>query len=220
MSDLLRITTSHPLEREFEAWIADAVENYFESVGVGATVWSVSPTDEKTWPADLGVRLPAKLVGLQVKRPTVSKSTNAASRVTYDRIQWSLVSPSGQRSLIASAPEIYYCFPCFLNRKHRRHVLAHCLFWRPNGAVPSQVWYENGNAHTAPSIADAPRWGRFVEQVVSCRIGQLVVNTDMVSTYFRELRQKLTSQESEQTAASTSDDVGSSFATTFMALEV
>lgn len=50
--NLLEVTLSTPLEREYEAWIIRGIEQYFFSLGERVLVWAVSPSNEVNWPAD------------------------------------------------------------------------------------------------------------------------------------------------------------------------
>ncbi len=220
MPDILDITISHPLEREYEAWLAAAIENYFESLKITGAVWAISPLDETTWPADLGVRFPAKLVGLQVKRPTIATPTTSSGKVTFDRIRWTLANPKGQSALVSSMPEIYYCFPCFINRQHRIHALSHCVFWRPNPTPPTLVWYENPRAHAVPSVSHEMRGGRFMERVVGCEIGYPAFNSELVSQFFGRLHSAVRQATEAAEPEPTRHEASAFFTTLFLAIGV
>lgn len=204
MTTILDVKISLPLEREYESWIATGIEDYFNGLGIPSKVWAISPFVEKNWPADLGLGFPSKLIGLQVKRPLISSSLSASLKISFDRILWDLAKPAGQSALLASMPEIYYCFPCFLNREYKKVALDHSIFWRPNLPIPNRVWYENPMAHKNPTIADNMRWGRFVEQVMSCKAGYLAVNDGMISEFFDRFR----SAANENSRIALSEDGG------------
>ena len=69
MTIFLETTISKPQEREYEAWIVQGIEEYFERLGAAAyAIWAVSPHDEAHWPADEALAMGCKLVGLQFKQ--------------------------------------------------------------------------------------------------------------------------------------------------------
>jgi hypothetical protein len=182
LTALLNVVLSHPLEREYEAWVARSIEDYFVDAGIGASVWAISPADEVNWPADLAIAFPAKLLGLQIKRPY------AKTPSSFSALYWKLAQPAGQRELVLKTPEIYYCFPCFLNRNFRRVSLPHCVFWRPDHSpIPSKVWYDN--VHGRIRVADKMRWGRLIERLTNCEIGYLVDNSNAANNYIARFRQ-------------------------------
>lgn len=167
MTDLLKATHAHPLEREFEAWIVQGIERYFSDLGVAFAIWAVSPDIEAIWPADEKLLVGCKIVGLQFKQAKL-----AAGTLGFDRLKWTLHNPTGQFALVQSTPEIYYCLPTFVNRAARSHALDHCLFWRPEAATNYNVWYDNPAAHTPyKRVRDAMRWGHFMEALLSCTVG-------------------------------------------------
>lgn len=220
MTSILDISISHPLEREYEAWIISGIENYFSDIKVNAAVWAISPVDESTWPADIGVSFPAKLVGLQIKRPMLQSSGGHGTKVGFDQVKWSLANPKGQATLVSLIPEIYYCLSCFINRMHRRQSLAHCLFWRPTASPPSHVWYENPKALTAPSISHEMRWGNFVEKVLGCQIGYPAFDAELVSQFFARMRNTVRQTVKEPVLQGGADEENSSFNTLFLAVQI
>ncbi len=192
MSILLLETLSVPLEREHEAWIVRQIEDYFSDSGRRVKIWAVSPSDEKTWPADEHLAAEGKLVGLQFKRAHVATGSNP---IDLSRLKWSFASPPGQFELIQRRPEIFYCLPTFINRQWQRAALQHCLFWRPEPTDPTDLnaWYENPGALTPyNALGAAPlayRWGRFYELLSGCRIGKKIGLADeTLPSYLAGLR--------------------------------
>jgi hypothetical protein len=164
----LVVSHSLPLEREFEAWIVRAIEDDLDCRNLTYFLTAVSPTDEKTWPADESLLAFNKLVGLQFKRPHLA----ASGGLSYSRLRWSLSQPPTQYPLVMKTPEVFYCLPTFVNRTLSRCSLQHALFWRPEPGPDREVWYDNPRAQTAyKRVCDAFRWGRFVEGVLECTIG-------------------------------------------------
>ena len=162
---------ARPLEREFEAWIVREIEDYFQEVGLSVLVWAVSPTFEKTWPADEVIGVTGKLIGLQFKQAQLTTGT-----LNFDRLKWSLREPKGQYELVQQRSEIFYALPTFINRTWARGSLNHCLFWRPpTGVVDYNAWYANPGAttpHRELVRSDGSmRWGELVESVARCHIG-------------------------------------------------
>lgn len=182
MSIFLQTIFTKPQEREFEAWIIHCIEEYFEQLGTARyAVWAVSPNDEAYWPADEALAVGCKLVGLQFKQAKLENGP-----LLFDRLKWTLHQPPGQFGLIQGRPEIYYCFPTFINRKFRRRALDHCIFWRPGSAVNFNVWYDNPRARTPyRSACESMRWGRFIERILSCEIGIRINSVDQANTYIR-----------------------------------
>jgi hypothetical protein len=68
MSYHLKELAIKPLEREYEGWISNEIENYFKSFGVDCDVLSISPHGEKIFPSDMSLFFRGKLLGLQLKR--------------------------------------------------------------------------------------------------------------------------------------------------------
>jgi hypothetical protein len=167
MNNFLKARHAHPLEREYEAWIVQGIEQYFTNLGIEFAIWAVSPELEATWPADEKLLVGCKIVGLQFKQAKLGAGTLA-----FDRLKWSLHSPKGQFELVKSTPEIFYCLPTFVDRAVRSHALNHALFWRPGSATDYNVWYDNPAALTPYNkVRDAMRWGHFMEALLSCTVG-------------------------------------------------
>ena len=61
-----------PLEREYEGWIVEQIEQYFRAINRQVSIFAVSPKLESNYPADEVVAINSKLVGLQFKRPHMS----------------------------------------------------------------------------------------------------------------------------------------------------
>lgn len=190
MSDLLNILWTHPLEREYEGWVAREIEDYFTSVGRAAKIFAVSPVTEKKWPADEELSAFYKVVGLQLKRPylrgndpapqnlywKLGRRTGAAQQKpsgVSGRRKRSAVTPS-QFEGIGASKSIVYCLPTFLNQGYRRASLPHCLFWHPDD--PETPDWDNNPASATievdyASIKQAQRWGYFVEALIACDRG-------------------------------------------------
>jgi len=186
MTELLKKIRSYPLEREYEGWVTYQIEEYFDSLLIKADIWAVSPDDEVNWPADEHLVVGSKLVGLQFKKPQLVPTTTGT--VNYDRLKWSFHNPNGQFDLVQKRSEIFYCLPTFLNRKWRKQALDHCLFWRPDKTKNYNAWYNNQNARTPYNQLEyEPRWGLFVERLLSCKIGKLIDSFDDARMYIKSL---------------------------------
>lgn len=185
--DYLQRRFGLPLEREYEAWIVRQIEAYFKVLGIEIVVFAVSPEDEKTWPADEVVAHKGKLVGLQFKRAHLSSPS--ATPNNFPGLFWDLSSPTGQLQLVANHTEIFYCLPTFVNREVRPRALHHCLFWRPDDDSHKQAWYCNHDPRVRTKhncIADAKRWGRFVELFLECNVGRKLAELAFVD-YMRQI---------------------------------
>lgn len=205
--DLLDTFLSLPLEREFEGWITERILEYFESVNIQAHVWAVSPTDEKTWPADEHVWMSGKLFGLQFKRPYMADPLAGQAEQDFRRLYWPLNEKPDQFLLLRKRPEIFYCLPTFTNRHWRKPSLHHCVVWRPTPrAQPMTVWYDNthGNirswARNIERHANSYRWGNFVERIQQCNFGLPVVGgvAEGPIEYLLELEHELLLLRSER----------------------
>lgn len=183
--DYLAKHISYPLEREYEAWIMQQIDDYFAAFGIAVDLFAVSPADEETWPADEVVGYQGKIVGLQFKKPRLAPSPP----VDFSRLHWDFAQPPHQLARVISHPEIFYCLPTFMNRRLRGKALTHCLFWRPTDASDHRAWYENNSPKVKTQhwkISDAARWGFFVEQFISCKIGRRLKG-QRFSDYMRSL---------------------------------
>jgi hypothetical protein len=188
MLDYLSLTWSHPLEREYEAWLVHGIEDYFLRIGAQAAVFAVSPTDEKTWPADEALTVDCKVIGLQIKRPTVSRPCHPND---FSKLSWNLANPPYQLARVLAHKEIHYVLPTFTNRTIRSQSLHHTLFWRPSHGDDFQVWYKNNGPKVKTSHSDvssAPRWGLFVESIVRCDTGIVLNIGASLSEYIRSLK--------------------------------
>tara|TARA_R110002110_G_scaffold414951_1_gene646856 strand:+ start:154686 stop:155354 length:669 start_codon:yes stop_codon:yes gene_type:complete len=183
MSHPLDIKYSIPLEREYESWIAEGIEKYFENIGIKVDIWAVSPSVEKKWPSDEQMIVNGKLIGLQVKRAHYSHTVSDPKK--FGKLHWLFSNPKGQYDLVKCFPEIYYCLPTFLNRGIKKEALSHCLFWRPEGGVDnSRAWYDNPLAGKPfNKICNAPRWGKFLEGIYDCTVGKRVRSVTEISDY-------------------------------------
>jgi hypothetical protein len=162
-----------PLEREYEAWITDAIDRYFLVTRRKVSIFAISPSEEILWPADEVLAAEGKVVGLQFKAPKLSNSSSLAA-IDPARMYWSLHSPAHQFELIQRHDEIFYCLPTFTNRRYRHVALQHCLFWRPNDDS-KMAWYDNPSPRVRTAntkLAVESRWGYFVEQLLYCNVGR------------------------------------------------
>lgn len=180
MIDLLLPRFSKPIEREYEGWLVRAIEKYFQDLGIFAVMWAVSPTFESSWPADEHLYTSGKIIGLQIKKATLSNRKNP--NYDFTDLKWNLHDPRRQFELIQKRSEIYYCLPTFINRKWKDKALEHCIFWRPEKHIEYYPWYNNPRAknNLYSSISNHPntlRWGHFYEKVIACEIGKRL-NTD------------------------------------------
>ena len=200
MVDLLTPQHSKPLEREYEGWLVYEIEHYFQELGLKFSIWAVSPTKEKYWPADEHLLTHGKLIGLQLKKATLA--TKSGRKPDFSRLKWLLQDPKGQFELVQKRPEIFYCLPTFVNRNWRRRALDHALFWRPGEDVNYNAWYDNPNAQTPyKNLAHDPlamRWGAFYEQLVACNIGKKLDSDFSIETYLEELRQEMERERLEE----------------------
>jgi hypothetical protein len=208
MTIFLETTISRPQEREYEAWIVQEIEEYFERLGAAAyAIWAVSPHDEAHWPVDEALAMGCKLVGLQFKQAKL-----ADDNPEFDRLKWTLHQPPGQFALVQKNPEIFYCLPTFINRRFRKRALDHCLFWRPDTQNDLNVWYDNPAAGTPyKKVCNSMRWGRFIEAVLSCQIGIRVTSVEQANQYIRSFsgrareayikRERLNQEEDGQPAS-------------------
>ena len=188
MIKYLQTVYSNPLEREYEGWVVEGLERYFRRIGQKIIIWALSPKYEKAWPADEVSTIHGKLVGLQFKQAKMAKNNNPE----FNRLHWTLGSPSGQYNNIQATKEIYYVLPTFINRHYHREALHHCLFWRPDLTISdTQAWYDNSKATTAHNFLSndpfAYRWGRFVELIENCDIGRKVQSVENVQEFIRKI---------------------------------
>lgn len=195
---LLDTYISIPLEREYEAWIVCEIESYFKAIGIVCDIWAISPKLEKTWPADEKFGFDGKVIGLQFKRPKLANLKKKNPIVSYDRLRWSLSTPKGQFQVILGTSDIYYCLPTFINREYRSNALDHCLFWHPNSKPKSfEFWYDNSSIKTSitnqlmSKSPDVMRWGHFVEQFSSCKIGTRVKAGNSISNYLAPIQRNI-----------------------------
>lgn len=208
MLDFLKVKYTKPIEREYESWIVQEIEKYFNSLGINFVLFAVSPQDEKDWPADIQISHPGFLVGLQFKRAMIDKSKFATD---LNDLYWSLGTPKRQFYNILATKEIYYCLPTFINRSFNHQSLHHCLFWRPNIKTIVQDITRNGLAYIIQNklakntknpflylrakygsknsdktcfrhIKKAHRWGLFVEEIPE--IGKRIYNTNDIKNAF------------------------------------
>lgn len=203
----LDIKFSNPLEREYEAWIIQGIENYFNSLGQKIAIWAVSPSDEVNWPADEHLVVGKKLIGLQLKK--VTYQDDGIRPKTFGRLNWTFHNPKGQFDLVMKFPEIFYCLPTFINRDYKNQAIHHCLFWRPNISVKhnQNAWYDNPNAKTPfKSISNAPRWGYFIEQIVNCSVGKKINSINDAKLYINSIREFMKDSNNENRSENSSVD--------------
>lgn len=187
--NLLKIKYNRPLEREFESWIIQGIENYFQKINKRITIFAFSPSQEKLFPADEVMAFECKIIGLQFKRPELSKvRSDQKNGQDISNIKWELRNPTGQFSNIQTNEIIFYCLPTFFNRDFKSVALDHCIFWRPGStAKPTAYWYNNGRVgnRNGAITAEGMRWGMFVEGLYSCNIGKKVKSTDVTDNLIR-----------------------------------
>lgn len=161
MNNLLNIKHGIPFEREYEAWIVDGIERYFQKFRRQVDIWAVSPRDEKIWPADEELSIDRKIIGLQMKR-TLSSNPASIPQNMQD-LHWKFNNPPNQHALISKREEIYYCLPTFLNRDCKYHSLDHCVFWRPETyKAYSQGWYgKQKKSRAYEDLGAEMRWGKI-----------------------------------------------------------
>jgi hypothetical protein len=202
--ELLNTVMSLPLEREFEGWITWTVLDYLEEVGIDARIWSISPQDEHTWPADETLLLEGKVIGLQFKRPYLADPLQGEPFPHYNRLYWPLGHDPAQFRLVKANEEIFYCLPTFTNRTWRKASLHHCLFWRPTRKMgPGDVWYENsqnvpGWSGSIDRHYTSFRWGAFFERLVQCSFGWRVTAEGPIREYHMHLRSAIRAAELEK----------------------
>ena len=188
---MLRTKITHPLEREYEGWLAREIEDHYATLGHAIHVIVVSPRVEAKWPADLSFDFDGKLVGLQLKRPYLFNKQNKS----FPQLYWKFDDPINQLERVQNNSEIYYCLPTFINREYRRVSLHHCLFWRPQKSMkPKRGWYRNiplkvNNKNTVDNVINLhnrTRWGLFFERIHSCSLGK-VLEREILNERIREL---------------------------------
>lgn len=180
---------SSPIEREYESWIVQGIEKYFKELEIHAAVWAVSPANEVNWPADEQVLVGNTIIGLQMKKVTYKPLKT--SNNDFGRLYWSFQNPKAQYDLVVRFPEIFYCLPTFINRNYKGQALDHCLFWRPekNSSNHKNAWYNNTKAtrsHTP--LREAPRWGLFIEDMLSGKVGREFSSNDDAIRYIESIR--------------------------------
>jgi hypothetical protein len=172
--NLLKIKYNSPIEREFESWIIQDIENYFDRIHKKVTIYAVSPADEKAFPADEMITYDSKVIGLQFKKADLSTKRSGQTTADFTNLKWEL-RDSNQFSNIKNNSIIYFCLPTFINREYKSVALDHCIFWRPDqNDQPTTYWYNNDlvkNGNGAIN-ADGMRWGTFIERLLSCQIGR------------------------------------------------
>lgn len=160
-----------PLEREYEAWFTRALEDYMEAQGSRYFAFSVSPHTERSWPADVATILePGKVVGFQLKRPSLRGVKHPLSRAS---VVWDISKPAHQRQLIKTRREIFYAFPTFTERHLRRVSLHHFVFWRQDERLPKRVYYHTDPKPGYPTRLGrtGERWGSLYERILACEAG-------------------------------------------------
>jgi hypothetical protein len=171
--NLLKIKYSSPIEREFESWIVQDIENYFARINKKVAIFAVSPSDEKDFPADEVIAYDSKVIGLQFKKANLSDKRTGQTSPNLTNLNWEL-RDSHQFFNIKNNSLIYFCLPTFINRDYKSVALDHCIFWRPDqNAQATTYWYDNslvknGNGNVN---AEGLRWGFFIEKLYSCEIG-------------------------------------------------
>jgi hypothetical protein len=163
-----------PIEREFESWIIQDIENYFDRIRKRVTIFAVSPANEKAFPADEVIAYENKVIGLQFKKADLSVLRSNQASPDFTNVKWEL-RDSTQFANIKRNPIIYFCLPTFINREYKSVALNHCIFWRPDqSAQPTTYWYENTSVKNGNGAinAEGMRWGIFIEKLLGCQIGR------------------------------------------------
>lgn len=175
--------------------------DYLEAAGADARIWSVSPQDEHTWPADESVLLEGKIIGLQFKRPYMAALAPGQTVPHYRQLHWPLNRDPSQFNMVKAADEIFYCLPTFVNRLWRKRSLHHCLFWRPTRRMgPRDVWYDirhrtNRWYGSIDRHYNSYRWGAFFERIQQCDFGWKVNSPGPVHDYHEHLRSAIQAAE-------------------------
>lgn len=179
-----------PLEREYEAWLVRALEDYFESVGAYYFIRAVSPiSEEKSWPGDQLVFMSGKVFGLQVKRPNLQSTELLRTKAGEPRSRRECLHftlEREQKARVVKIGEIYYALPTFLSRDYRRSCLHHFEFWRPRKSHSGDIsiCHPRGRA-TAAGV----RWGTLIERVLECNVGRRVDSVRALEAWFSEIRE-------------------------------
>lgn len=172
MLDFLKVKYAQPIEREYESWIIQEIENYFKSLGSNIVIFAISPQLENYYPADMQLSCPGLVVGLQFKRPMIDKNKGS-----LNDLYWSLGTPKGQFYNVFFNKEIYYCLPTFFNRDLKHQSLHHCLFWRPdidtilqrlnsyNSSLRAKYDEKYNDRTLFTNLKTAHRWGYFLEEI-------------------------------------------------------
>lgn len=164
-----------PIEREFEGWIVQEIEQYFIDIGLKCILFANSPMNETHYPSDELLLFESKLIGLQFKAPHLRKKIKNSPL----DLSWNLSQSNGnQFNTIKKLNEIYYCLPTFTNREIKSKSLNHCIFWRPNQIqkAATTYWYDNPKVknNNGKVNSEGARWGEFTETIFSCTIGKIL----------------------------------------------
>lgn len=206
LNDTSPLGSDRPLEREYEGWISWLIEDYLTSLGYEVDVYSVSPADEKTFPADEVISGRDIAFALQFKRPQFFPASGA--------IKWPLYLD--QHSLIKEKyPNIFYALPTFANRKAKALALSHFLIFHPSWKYPldnSYWWQKNGELliiqkHSIAHFRDedgrvrskrerayALRWGAFIEHL---QLGKIANSPSSLVHALKAARRAAGKQSSE-----------------------
>jgi hypothetical protein len=148
---------SIPTEASYTVWLANCMQDYFESLCFTFYHEIQSQRREKNYPFDIYSQVSkgniVKRIGLQVKRPYIHKLG----------IYWNL--NSGQHTQMQKFNWIYYALPDFLLRRYYKVACHHTLFKRPNFPfVP----------HLYKSKFVYSRLGPFANGIETCKNGQIL----------------------------------------------
>lgn len=147
---------SIPSEASYASWLANCLQDYFESIGFSFYHEIQSQRREVDYPFDIYANVEkgnkVKRFGLQVKRPYVSKKG----------IYWKL--EASQHSKMKNFFWIWYSFPVFLTRIYYKVALYHTLFKKANFPFVTILHRHQIGAYV--------RFGYFSHCIEKCTIGQ------------------------------------------------
>ncbi len=149
-----------PTEDNYIDWLLCGIREYFRRLGFTVKTISIGQVKEKQCPVDRVLAIGNKIVGLQCKRPTTSKSP-----FKYDLRH-------DQHKLISKSGWIFYCLPDFTDWRFQDVALFHVKFVRA-----SELEADNNKI---TSVNKYYRWGSFVNAIISCNEGVEVKDVDEI----------------------------------------
>ena len=154
-----------PTEDNYIDWILAGIRDYFGKLGYRVKTYSIGQVKERQCPIDRILAVGNKMVGLQFKRPYISKQ----GQLRYHKTQH-------QNNLISKARWIFYCLPDFTDWKYQEVALFHCKF------VPELP--ENGKNNEPKRYY---RWGSFAKALLECHEGVEIKDDNIVEKIIEDM---------------------------------